>query len=175
MDKPDTLTFQEVDTKGVSTVSSEARLFRDALGGFATGVAVVTTLGPIGERIGLTINSFSSLSIDPPLIIWNLSNDSGLVEHFQPNRRFNIVFLSDTQEEFALKFAQPGEERYKGLEAPASEDGVPLLFGSAGAIECRVEGTHVGGDHLILIGRVLRFALNDRAPLLFHRGHFRHF
>ena len=175
MNKPDSLTFQTIDTDGVPSASPQARLFRDAMGGFATGVSVVTSLGENGERIGLTVNSFASLSIDPPLVIWNLSNDSGLVSHFNKGRRFNIIFLSDGQKDLALKFARADEERYQGLEAPASEDGVPLLYGSAGALECQIEGTHAGGDHMILIGRVLQFALSDKEPLLFHRGKFRHF
>lgn len=175
MDELDTLNFRTINTKGVSSTSSAARQFRDAMGGFATGVAVVTALGSKNERIGLTINSFASLSIDPPLILWNLSNDSGLISLFQKEHRFNVVFLSEAQEKLALKFARPGEERYKGLKAPASDDGIPLLSGSAGAVECEVEVIYPGGDHVIIVGRVLRFAVNDSKPLLFYRSRFRHF
>lgn len=175
MEKQATLTFREVERTRDPGAEERARWFRDAMGCFATGVGVVTTLGPKGERIGLTVNSFASLSLDPPLILWCLSLDSGLVKHFQKGRRFNIVFLSAAQEALARKFARPGEERYKGLEAPASEDRVPLLHDAAGALECSVEAAHDGGDHVILIGRVLRYAIGGAEPLLFHKGRFRTF
>ena len=175
MEKSGTISFQNTQESLSSGSPQSVRQLRDALSCFATGVVVVTTLGPSGERIGVTINSFSSLSLSPPLILWCLSLDSGLVDHFEKGQRFNIIFLSSGQRGLGEKFSRPGEERFEGLKAPASDDGVPLLFDAAGALECVVEETHSGGDHIILVGGILRFGLTNKAPLLFHRGQFKTF
>lgn len=157
------------------SIPEVARKFRKALGSFATGVTVVTSLSPKGVPTGLTVNSFSSLSIDPPLILWCLTEESGLVGHFSPGQRFNVNFLSSDQENLALKFAQPGEDRFKDIPSHPDRNAVPLLEGCSGILNCVVEHNYPGGDHVIIVGRVLRFREEKKPPLLFHKGRFKTF
>ena len=149
------------------------RALRDALGCFATGVGIVTTATPDGHKMGLTVNSFSSLSLDPPLILWSLSLASGLSDHFEEGCPFVVNFLHDGQEDLALKFATALEDRFKSLEMRDGAGGAPIFIDNAGHLECVTEGVFPGGDHLIIIGRVLAFESGTKPPLVFHKGIFR--
>jgi len=164
--------LEDAETAGLPEVT---RKLRNALGGFATGVTVVTALAPGGHRAGLTVNSFSSLSLDPPLILWCLTLDSGLVDVFRPGRKFNVNILSRDQEDLALKFARPSEDRFEDVAVHPDRDGVPLLEGCTGILNCVVENTCPGGDHIIIVARVARYRETDKAPLLFHKGRFKTF
>lgn len=151
----------------------QRRALRDALGCFATGVGVVTTATEGGHQMGLTINSFSSLSLDPPLILWSLSLDSGLTDHFKIGCPFVINFLTEGQKDLAEKFATALEDRFKSIELREGEGGAPVFNENAGHIECRTEAVHPGGDHVIIVGRVTAFEVGDGAPLIFHKGKFK--
>lgn len=159
---------------GLEGKDGAGRRFRDALACFATGVAVVTTRAG-GEDIGITVNSFASVSLEPPLVLWCLSLDSGLVKHFRKGTPFAVNFLSRAQRDLAVQFARPGENRFEGVPARAGKNGAPLLPGAAGALECATVSVHSGGDHVIILGRVQRFETGKAPPLLFHRGRFRTF
>ena len=152
---------------------TQRRALRDALGCFATGVGVVTTATEGGHQMGLTINSFSSLSLDPPLILWSLSLDSGLKDHFKVGCPFVINFLTAGQKDLAEKFATVLEDRFKSIALKDGEGEVPIFAENAGHLECRTEAVHPGGDHAIIVGRVTGFETSDRAPLLFHKGKFK--
>lgn len=148
------------------------RALRDAMGCFATGVGVVTTATGGGHRMGLTVNSFSSLSLDPPLVLWSLSLDSGLKDHFRKDAPFVINFLTEGQADLALKFATALEDRFKGIEIKDGEGGAPVFRENAGYIECRTEAVHPGGDHVIIVGKVMNFSPGKKPPLVFHKGRF---
>lgn len=175
MSKKDHISLYDLADWDDPSIPEVARKFRNALGSFATGVTVVTSLSPQGVATGLTVNSFSSLSLDPPLILWCLTDESGLVEHFTPGQKFNVNFLSSGQEALALKFARPGEDRFKDITSHPDRNAVPLLEGCSGILNCVVENTYPGGDHVIIVGRVLRFREEKKPPLLFHKGGFKTF
>jgi len=150
-----------------------ARKYRDALGCFATGVAVVTTVATGGEKIGITVNSFTSVSVAPPLILWCLSLDSGLVKHFRKKTPFAVNFLAAGQRALAVRFARPGKSRFAGIVSAPGRTGAPVLTGIACLLECETAAVRKAGDHVIILGRVLSFRAGAARPLLFHRSHFR--
>jgi 3-hydroxy-9,10-secoandrosta-1,3,5(10)-triene-9,17-dione monooxygenase reductase component len=148
------------------------RHFRNTLGQFATGVTAMTCLGAHGERIGVTVNSFNSLSLDPPLILWSLANSSASYTCFQVGQPFAVNMLSVDQEALARQFAQPGTDKFKSVQTLSGLDGVPLIAGCVAYLECLTEARHPGGDHEIIVGRVRRVFNVGRRPLLFHGGLF---
>jgi len=144
------------------------RELRDALGRFATGVTVVTTLTPRGP-LGLTVNSFASVSLHPPLVLWSPARKSSRFAAFEAASHFAIHVLAETQKALAEHFARRGD----GFEALATGPGLggaPLLEGCVARFECRHAAQYDGGDHLIVVGEVLRLTQRDVAPLIFHRG-----
>ena len=150
----------------------EARTLRDALGHFATGVTVVTTLGPDGERIGVTVNSFAALSLDPPLVLWSLAKRSWSLPAFQAASHFAIHVLAHDQQALSDRFAKAGHDKFAGVEVGQGLGGVPLLPGGSALFQCSVEHRYDGGDHIILVGRVEHLTTRSTAPLLFYRGRY---
>ena len=150
----------------------DEREFRNALGCFATGVCVVTTRRPEGKREGLTVNSFSSVSLAPPVVLWNLWRRAPSAPAFQDAEFFAINVLAVDQREMSQRFANPALDKFAGIEDRISEGigGVPLLDGVVARFECRTQFQSDGGDHIVLFGLVERFEHWDRAPLLYHRG-----
>jgi 3-hydroxy-9,10-secoandrosta-1,3,5(10)-triene-9,17-dione monooxygenase reductase component len=148
------------------------RSFRDALGNFTTGVTIITTLVQSGEPYGLTANSFSSVSLDPPLVLWSLAKTSRCLTAFMEADSFAVHILSCDQEGLAMQFASALEDRFADTETTAGFRGVPLLDGCSARFECEIEHRYDGGDHIILVGRVKSFEKGDKEPLLFHRGRF---
>ncbi len=150
----------------------DARELRNALGHFATGVTVVTTLGPEGERIGVTVNSFAALSLDPPLVLWSLAKKSWSLPAFQSAGHFCIHVLAHDQQAVSDRFAKAGEDKFAGVDIGEGVGGVPLLPGGMAVFQCSVEHRYDGGDHIILVGRVERLTTRSTAPLLFYRGRY---
>lgn len=148
------------------------RAFRDALGQFCTGVTTITTVSQSGERIGITASSFNSLSLDPPLILWSIANDTPSFEYFNKDDPFVVNVLAADQEDLALKFAQSGADKFDGVHTQAGLKGIPIIDGCVAYLECEVEARHPGGDHDIIVGRVHRVFNLRKAPLLFHGGAF---
>lgn len=149
----------------------DSRAFRDALGCFATGVTVVTTRDPNGQPYGVTVNSFSSLSLDPPLILWSLSCHSGAYSGFVAASHFAVHVLREGQEHLCLQFSRSGVDRFNGIDLDEGAGGVPLLPDAAALFECRSLYRYWGGDHVIFIGRVERCQQwPERKPLVFHQG-----
>ena len=159
----------------MSARAFDTRKLRSALGSFATGVCVVTTVGPEGRREGLTVNSFSSVSLMPPMVLWCLSRRAASASAFLDAAFFAVNVLAEDQHDLSLRFARAAADKYHGIESLVSEGigGVPLLEGVAARFECRNQFQNYGGDHIILIGLVERFESWDRAPLLFHCGRYR--
>jgi 3-hydroxy-9,10-secoandrosta-1,3,5(10)-triene-9,17-dione monooxygenase reductase component len=139
-------------------------------------VTVVTARAKDGRPFGVTVNSFSSLSLDPPLILWTLAAYAGTYSAFAEARRFAVHVLSEGQESLCRQFARSGIDRFDGdLEPADGIGGVPLLPNVAALFECRSLYRYWGGDHAIFVGRVDRFeAWRERKPLVFHHGQMKH-
>jgi flavin reductase (DIM6/NTAB) family NADH-FMN oxidoreductase RutF len=146
--------------------------YRKALGCFATGIAIVTASGPNEKHFGLTINSFSSVSLDPPLVLWSLQNNSPSLPIFKACHHFGISILREGQEEISSRFASKAENKFEGIEVLLSETGVPLISGALAHFECKNEIQHPGGDHLIFLGEVVHYQWSNGHPLLFYRGNY---
>ncbi|CEJ13499.1 p-hydroxyphenylacetate 3-hydroxylase, reductase component [bacterium YEK0313] len=153
-----------------SAACLDPRAFRDALGRFTTGVTVVTT-GARGHRSGVTVNSFSSLSLDPPLVLWSLARSSSSHAAFAEATHFAVHVLAEDQEALARQFARSGIDRFAGIAVAEGPGGLPVLPDAAARFECRTLCRHWGGDHVIFVGQVEAFSLAaDRRPLIFHAG-----
>jgi flavin reductase (DIM6/NTAB) family NADH-FMN oxidoreductase RutF len=140
---------------------------------FATGVTVVTTIDGDGKPLGLTCNSFSSVSLTPPLVLWSLSAYSPNLQAFLSTAFFAVNILAHDQEELSRRFSSRIPDRVAGVPCSSGENGIPLISGAAAQIQCSNETRHYSGDHVILIGRVLRYSYRDVEPLVFSRGRYR--
>nr|WP_315243034.1 flavin reductase family protein [uncultured Albidiferax sp.] len=157
----------------MSTV--DPRLLRRAFGSFATGVTIVTTTDADGQPVGLTANSFTSVSLDPPLVLFCLDKRSSNLENFQSAAVFGINVLGCDQQDVSTRFVQHGEDRFKGLDWALREPGVPVIDGATATFECETYTTLDAGDHLVFVGRVKRFEFEpQRDPLLYFQGRYRH-
>lgn len=148
------------------------REFRDALGCFPTGVAIVTAPDRAGGYVGVTANSFNSVSLDPPLVLWSLAKASRSREAFLEAGWFAINILCATQVELSRRFAKMGLDKFAGVATVPGLGGVALLPGSAARFQCRTYAVYEGGDHEIFVGEVVDFDYSGRAPLVFHRGDY---
>lgn len=148
--------------------------FREVMGRFASGVTVVTTVND-GSLSGFTASSFSSLSLDPPLVLVCLGRDALCHDAFVRGDCFAVNILVREQEGLSVRFSTESEDRFSGIAHQTWETGAPILDGSLAAIDCRLEAVHEGGDHSILVGRVAKLAVMDgeSAPLVYYRGGYR--
>jgi len=153
-------------------VQARTRQFRDALGSFATGVTIVTTRSAAGEDIGLTANSFNSVSLDPPMVLWSLAKKSLSLPAFLESGYFAVHVLSVSQEQLSLTFATRGADKFAGLAVERGHGNTPLLPGCSALFECRTAFTYEGGDHVIFLGAVESFEHFNRPPLVFHGGRY---
>lgn len=147
----------------------DPRAFRTALGHFPTGVTVMTARAG-DRRGGVTVNSFSALSLDPPLILWSIIKASSSYAIFEAASHFAVNILAHDQIALSQRFARPAEDRFHGLDIREGAGGAPLLPGTCGLLECARHQILDGGDHWIVLGRVISFRTEPRAPLLFHKG-----
>lgn len=147
--------------------------FRDALGQFATGIAVVTTIGAGGAPVGLTISSFNSVSINPPLILWSLAVEAPSRRAFHAHGAFAINILAENQIDICRQFAAPSDKKFDGVPFRWGYASVPLIDGAAAQFECRTYARYPGGDHEIYVGEVCSLSSCERPPLVFHRGEFK--
>ena len=150
----------------------DPRDFRNALGTFPTGVTVVTTVTGEGVPIGLTCNSFSSVSLSPALVLWSLSLRSPNLSNFLQAPNFAINILSSDQREVSQRFAQSIANKFEGVDHVQGKLGIPLIANAAAQLECRNETRYYSGDHVIFIGHVLHYAYRDCEPLVFCRGRY---
>lgn len=153
---------------GFAPSAETARAFRDALGQFATGVTLATIDGPAGP-MGFTANSFSSVSLDPPLVLWSLARSSRRFAYFATAPHFAIHILSAEQAGLIERFGRQGAG-FDGLDHALNAQRVPLIEGALARFECELHATHEGGDHLIVVGRVTRAVCRGGAPLVFVQG-----
>lgn len=150
----------------------DSRSFRRALGCFPTGVAVVTTIGETGDPAGVTVSSFTSLSLDPPLILFCLDNSSANLRAFLDRGFFAVNVLREEQREVSIRFASRSEQnRFAELRWEAWDTGAPIIAGCLASLECRTVAVHPEGDHHIIVGRVERLESSQAGqPLLYFRG-----
>jgi flavin reductase (DIM6/NTAB) family NADH-FMN oxidoreductase RutF len=146
------------------------KTLRDALGRFVTGVTVVTTMTGRGP-LGITANSFSSVSLHPPLVLWSPARKSRRFPAFEAASHFAVHVLADGQRALAERFSGPGEG-FAGIDYERGLGDVPLLAGCVARFECRHAAGYDGGDHLIVVGEVLRLKQDDLPPLLYYRGRY---
>jgi 3-hydroxy-9,10-secoandrosta-1,3,5(10)-triene-9,17-dione monooxygenase reductase component len=146
--------------------------FRAALGAFATGVTVITARADDGSPVGITANSFNSVSIDPPMVLWSLSKKALSLPVFQQSGEWAVHVLSAEQEPLSTRFARAGTDKFAGLALDESPAGVPLLRGCAARFSCRTSFQYEGGDHIIFVGEVTGFERSESAPLVFHAGRY---
>jgi flavin reductase (DIM6/NTAB) family NADH-FMN oxidoreductase RutF len=152
----------------------EPRMLRDALGCFATGVTVITTATAEGESVGFTANSFTSVSLDPPLVLFCVKRSSASVAALRAHGAFAVNVLHIGQQAISTTFASRIADRFAGLECERWDRQVPIIPEAMANFECSIEEMHEGGDHLIVVGRVTRAHFDPaRDPLLFLQGKYR--
>lgn len=145
---------------------------RRCLGSFVTGVTVITALDVHGQPEGITANSFSSLSLDPPLIVWSLRLNARSFLTYQNAKQFAVNILAQDQLHISNRFASSGVNRFEGIDYQSGLAGVPLIAGCASYLECSLQATHPGGDHLLFVGRVERIHVVNKPPLAYSGGSY---
>lgn len=150
----------------------DVRSFRNALGSFVTGVTVITTRDEEGIDYGVTANSFNSVSLDPPLVLWSLARNSSSMAAFKNASEFAIHILASEQTALSARFARRGTDKFVGLEFDRSDTDTPLLRDCSARFICRPAYAYDGGDHVIFVGEVLDFEHQGTPPLAFHGGDY---
>lgn len=147
--------------------------FRAALGQFTTGVTIVTACTPDGRMLGMTANSFNSVSLTPPLVLWSLSTQSSSMPGFRSAAHYAINVLAADQRLLAERFSRKGIDRFEGVAWRAGLTGAPVIDGAVAVFECRNRSQHEEGDHLIFVGEVAHCRRRvGAAPLVYHGGRF---
>ena len=149
-----------------------ARELRQVLGCYPTGVAVMATRDARGDCVGLTCNSFTSVSLSPPLVLWCMALYSPNLPAFLEASHFSINVLSAGQSALSRRFSTQVADRFEGVDHATGTEGIPLIAGCAAHLECRNETRHYVGDHVIFIGHVLRGARSTHKPLVFAEGQY---
>lgn len=144
--------------------------FRSALGRFASGVTIVTARGPDDALLGITVSAFSSVSLEPPLILVCIDKRASLHGHLTEGTRFAVNILGQDQEHISRRFASKDENRFNGTAYRDSAERVPILDGALASLECRVVHSYPGGDHTIIVGEVESTTIADGKPLAYFRG-----
>jgi 3-hydroxy-9,10-secoandrosta-1,3,5(10)-triene-9,17-dione monooxygenase reductase component len=150
----------------------DPRALRTALGAFATGVTIVCTQDAEGQDVGITANSFNSVSLDPPMVLWSLSRKAMSLPSFQRNPYFAVHILAADQDGLSHRFATQGANKFAELPVERGFGNVPLIDGCSARFQCRTAFNYDGGDHVIFVGEVLAFDSYSRPPLLYHAGKY---
>ncbi len=156
----------------METKNKDSGAYRRALAQFATGIAVVTTRAADDAPVGITINSFSSVSLEPPLVLWSVAQRASAFATFSTAERFMINVLAADQLEIAKRFATSGIDRFGPTPWTATTHGLPRLTGCIAWFECKLRAAHPEGDHVILVGGVESFDMTAGLPLIFHAGRY---
>lgn len=152
--------------------ASSSTEYRRALGQFATGVTIITTRTPAGEAAGITVNSFNSVSLDPPLVLWSLALRAANFDAFHHCDRYLVHVLAADQLDLAQRFAGRGKDKFGATPWEPTDSGLPRLAGCVAWFECASRSHHEEGDHLILVGRVESFEVAGGTPLIFHDSRY---
>jgi len=153
----------------------DPRDFRNALGTYGTGVTIITATAADGRPYGITCNSFASVSLNPPLVLWSLGVYSSSLTVFQSASHFAVHVLDTSQQALANKFAKSSEDKFLDIDWTPGLGNVPVLAESVASFQCRSVNRYYGGDHVIFLGAVEAYAYNTREPLLFARGTYGRF
>ncbi|WP_278493917.1 p-hydroxyphenylacetate 3-hydroxylase reductase component [Acinetobacter gyllenbergii] len=156
--------------KSMDEITIDPMQFRRALGNFATGVTIVTAQNAQGEKVGVTANSFNSVSLDPPLILWSIDKNSSSFPVFEQATHFAVNILSGSQIELSNKFSRRNIDKYDGTSYQTGSGQAPILDHCSAVFECERHEIIEGGDHWIIIGKVVRFRDEGRSPLVYHQG-----
>jgi flavin reductase (DIM6/NTAB) family NADH-FMN oxidoreductase RutF len=159
----------------MTTTQIDTRELRNALGCFATGITVITALDENNAPVGLTANSFTSLSLDPPLVLFCVDRTIKSFQALHANRHFAVNILRQDQEQISRQFARSGADKWNGVKFQCWETGCPIIEGCIANLECDVESVFEGGDHVIIIGKVRRMVFDQNSecrPLLYFRGKY---
>ena len=153
----------------------DSRELRNALGRFATGICIISTVTDSGRPLGLTANSFASVSLDPPLVLWSLQNNSDVFAEFSTPQFFAINVLAKEHHGHSGRYAKKGDHLLDPEHFTPGKFGAPIVHGALVSFECELHATHDGGDHLIIVGRVRDMQRReDGEPLLFYCGNYHH-
>jgi 3-hydroxy-9,10-secoandrosta-1,3,5(10)-triene-9,17-dione monooxygenase reductase component len=158
--------------KGSEQQALDSRALRNALGAFATGVTIVSTRNGEGQDIGITANSFNSVSLNPPMVLWSLSRTALSLPSFQQSPYFAVHVLAADQDDLSRRFATKGADKFQDIDVKRGHGNVPLIDGCTARFQCRTAFSYDAGDHIIFVGEVLAFDAYDRPPLLFHAGRY---
>jgi flavin reductase (DIM6/NTAB) family NADH-FMN oxidoreductase RutF len=172
MDAAEADKFIRQEAKAV-TDRFDRRDYRKALGQFATGVTVVTARGADGRNVGVTVNSFSSVSLDPPLILWSLARQAASFADFATATHFCVNVLEAKQHHLSRQFSTPVPDKFAGVDFAEGRGGAPALLGVIAQFHCRKVRQYDGGDHVIFLGEVEQYSYNEGEPLVFHSGRYR--
>ncbi len=155
--------------------SVDPRELRNAFGEFTTGVTLVTTVGADGKAIGMTANSFSSVSLDPPMILWCIDKGSDRLGTFEASDHFAVNVLASNHQDLSNRFAKKGEPYMDGVPHEIWETGCPVIADAVAVFDCDVAARHDAGDHIVYVGLVRRFGRsgNEAGPLVFHQGGYK--
>jgi len=157
----------------ISGAAIDPKELRSALGCFITGVVVVAATGEDGRRAGVTISSFNSVSLTPPLILWSLGLNAPSLAVFRTAKFFSVNILASDQQDICRQFATPADDKFRGVDIREGTGGVPVIPETAACFECATYARYPGGDHEIYLGEVLSFHTSDREPLIHYKGAFR--
>ncbi|HEY1327667.1 MAG TPA: flavin reductase family protein [Casimicrobiaceae bacterium] len=157
---------------GLAPAAFDQRQFRDALAQFATGVTIVCARADASRYVGFTANSFNSVSLDPPLVLWSLARRSPSLTAFEAAERYAVNVLALGQVELARRFSRPHADRFAQVAYRLGWSEAPLLDGCVAWIECRHHARHRAGDHMLFIGEVVTVERARGSPLVFHHGRY---
>ncbi|MFJ5623015.1 flavin reductase family protein [Peribacillus loiseleuriae] len=147
-------------------------LFKEAMGNYPTGVTIVTATTTNNEPVGLTVNSFASVSLDPTLVLWSIDHKVSSIKAFTEGGKFAIHILAGEQQELCKTFASKNVDRFSQCEWEFSANQLPIIQGAFAVLECKTFKTVEAGDHTILIGEVTDIQIEKKNPMLYHRRHF---
>jgi 3-hydroxy-9,10-secoandrosta-1,3,5(10)-triene-9,17-dione monooxygenase reductase component len=156
----------------MSIPAFDPREFRATLGTFTTGVTIITARGADGQPVGVTANSFNSVSLDPPMVLWSLAKSSRSLDAFQQSGHFAVHILAAGQEDLSNRFARSGADKFSGVDVGEGAGGAPLLPHCSARLQCRTSFVYEGGDHLIFVGEVVAFDRSGLPPLVFQAGKY---
>jgi flavin reductase (DIM6/NTAB) family NADH-FMN oxidoreductase RutF len=154
------------------TNTENQQLFKEVMGNYPTGVTVVTTTDGVGKPVGLTVNSFASVSLDPLMILWSIDHKVSTIKSFVEGSKFAVHILAGDQQELCKIFASKNVDRFSQCNWDFSENQLPIIDGAFAVLECKTFKTVEAGDHTILIGELINIQKDDKEPMLYHRRHF---
>jgi flavin reductase (DIM6/NTAB) family NADH-FMN oxidoreductase RutF len=166
------MTGEIVSSPSANAASGDSQSLRECLGKLATGITIFNSADASGGCCGMTANSFSSVSLEPPLILWNIAKVSNSLQAYLDAEHFAINILADDQRALSAHFATTDHTQFEDVEFVTSANGVPILPNTLACLECRTHQIHDSGDHYIVVGEVESFRSDDRLPLLFYGGQY---